>query len=377
MLCIYEDEGYRNLGPLVSLRAVFELRCGRWSLLEKLKRHYRREKMAVWVRKELKDVVAERYPDIEVNLPVEPPALFISAGLILDRPLPVRGDEEMFLVHDRPVGFRLKKTRNWLKPGLQHLRPDKHPELPCQPIDARFIAHPWDLVELNPGELKKDLPGRCALTLMPGARVHKGATVSTESGPVFLDKKSEVRPGSVVAGPCYIGPETVIDGALIRPGCSFGPQCRIGGEVEQSIFQGFSNKHHEGFIGHSFIGEWVNLGALTTCSDLKNNYQPVRVKISGKTVETGLLKVGCFIGDHVKTGIGTFIPTGAVLGTFANWFEPGLTPKELPDFAWGKQGRWQMAKIVACCEAVMRRRGMTPSPAYQRLLLTRYRHSQP
>jgi UDP-N-acetylglucosamine diphosphorylase / glucose-1-phosphate thymidylyltransferase / UDP-N-acetylgalactosamine diphosphorylase / glucosamine-1-phosphate N-acetyltransferase / galactosamine-1-phosphate N-acetyltransferase len=164
----------------------------------------------------------------------------------------------------------------------------------------------------------------------------------------------------------------VIDGAMVRPGCSFGPRCRIGGEVEASLFQGYSNKHHEGFIGHAFVGEWVNLGALTTNSDLKNAYQPVQVPWQGKTIDTGRLKVGCFIGDHVKTAIGSLVNTGTRVGTFANWFEPGLTPKEIPAFAWGREARWPLGHALSNARKVMARRGANLSPAYENALRTLY-----
>jgi UDP-N-acetylglucosamine diphosphorylase/glucosamine-1-phosphate N-acetyltransferase len=209
---------------------------------------------------------------------------------------------------------------------------------------------------------------RKKLHMEPGSRVWPGTVISTETGPVFLDRDAVVRPGSFIEGPCYVGPGTVIDGAKVRPGCSFGPQCRIDGEVEASLFQGHANKHHEGFIGHAFVGEWVNLGALTTNSDLKNAYQPVQVSWQGKTIDTGRLKVGCFIGDHAKTAIGSLINTGTRIGTFANWFEPGLSPKEIAAFAWGRETRWPFGYALSSARKVMARRGVTLSPAYERAL---------
>jgi len=213
---------------------------------------------------------------------------------------------------------------------------------------------------------------RRKLRMEPGSRVWPGTVISTETGPVFIDRNAVVRPGSFVEGPCYIGQGTVIDGAKVRPGCSFGPQCRIGGEVEASVFQGHANKHHEGFIGHAYVGEWANLGALTTNSDLKNAYQPVEASWQAKTVDTGLLKVGCFIGDHAKTAIGTLINTGARIGTFANWFEPGLSPKEVPAFAWGSEARWPLGHVLSNARKVMSRRGAAPSAAYEQALRTLY-----
>jgi UDP-N-acetylglucosamine diphosphorylase/glucosamine-1-phosphate N-acetyltransferase len=211
------------------------------------------------------------------------------------------------------------------------------------------------------------------LQVAEGARLWPGVVISTETGPVFIDSSAAVRPGSFIEGPCYVGPGTVIDGARIRPGCSFGPHCRIGGEVEASVFQGYANKHHDGFIGHSFVGEWANLGALTTNSDLKNAYQPVQVFYGGRPVDSGLLKVGCYIGDHVKTAIGTLLNTGARVGTFANWFEPGLSPKEIPAFAWGARARWPVQAAVENARQVMSRRVVVMSPAYERALRALFR----
>jgi len=276
------------------------------------------------------------------------------------------------------------------------------------------IRFPWDIVEQNVFELQRECRARpksgqgdtirnpqlvsvmspdfaqggkvdkgvvvvgprAKLVAAAGSRIWPGAVVSTETGPVFVDRGAVIRPGSFVEGPCYIGAQTIIDGAKVRPGCSFGPFCRIGGEIEASVFQGYANKHHDGFIGHSFVGEWANLGALTTNSDLKNAYQPVSVFFDGKPVDSGLLKVGCFIGDHAKTAIGSLFNTGARVGTFANWFEPGLSPKEIPAFAWGARSRWTARDAVANARAVMGRRGVKLTPAYEAALGALYRRTR-
>ncbi|MEO0085320.1 MAG: putative sugar nucleotidyl transferase [candidate division WOR-3 bacterium] len=380
MLCVYEDEGSAGFGPLTDLRPVFDLRCGRRTLLEKLRLQHPREAIALWVREELAEVTAEAHPDCTVNARVNSPCLFVSGRAMLREKLTVSGQEIAFTCSDRVVAFRLNKPRAWRPGALGRIQLD----LPEQPVDAVVISHPWELVELTPSELNAELkrgtgkvrlPSRVTLvgpasrlSLASDARVWPGATISTESGPVRIESRATVRPGSFIEGPCWVGPGTVVDGAIIRPGCSFGPDCRIGGEVEASVFQGYSNKHHEGYIGHSFIGEWVNLGALTTCSDLKNAYQPVAVTINDRTVDTGLLKVGCFIGDHAKTAIGTLLNTGTVVGTFANWFEPGLSPKSIPAFAWGRSERWKIDAVVECARQVMSRRGRELTPATESLL---------
>jgi UDP-N-acetylglucosamine diphosphorylase/glucosamine-1-phosphate N-acetyltransferase len=388
VICVYEDEGVGRLPPLCDLRPAFDLRCGRFTLLEKLQRLYRGQEFHLWVRDELAEVTADAHPDCRVNKPVRKGRLFLSARVILDEPVSPEGRESVLLAGDRVVGFRVCAECAEQLSSVTGLRA----ELAEEQVKARFIEWPWDIIEQNAAELRRESreqragsrPGglpRGVTVVGPGellcvardTRLWPGVVVSTETGPVFIDRGAVVRPGSFIEGPCYVGPGTVIDDARVRPGCSFGPHCRIGGEVEASVFQGFANKHHDGFIGHSFVGEWANLGALTTNSDLKNAYQPVQVFYDGKPVDSGLLKVGCFIGDHVKTAIGTLLNTGTRVGTFANWFEPGLSPKEIPAFAWGARARWPVEVAVENARQVMGRRGVTMSPAYERQLRTLFR----
>ncbi len=379
MICIYEDEDYAKLFPLVDLKPVFDLRCGRRTLLDKIRRLYPREKLILWVRESLADVVAEQHPDCKVNITIESPCLFLSGRAILNKMIGVKGPEALFLTNDEVIGFRLDHATG-LKPGSGPFEID----LPKEQVNAKVVEYPWDLVNFTRDELKKELRGgklegglsrdakvvgrRNRLRLGKGGHVWPGVVLSTETGSILVDCNAQVRPGSFIEGPCYIGPGTIIDGAKIRPGCSFGPECRIGGEVEATVFQGYSNKHHDGFIGHSFVGEWVNLGAFTTSSDLKNAYQPVKVQVGARQVDTGLLKVGCFFGDHVKTAIGSLFNTGAVVGTFANWFEPGLSPKYIKRFSWGKDHKWQLKDALTVARQVMAQRNVKMSRAYERLL---------
>ena len=180
-----------------------------------------------------------------------------------------------------------------------------------------------------------------------GAEIEACAVLDARSGPIYIGKNTIIRPQSYLKGPLYIGPE-----------------CRIGGEVTHSIFHGYSNKAHYGFIGHSYIGEWVNLGAGTTCSNLKNNYGTVKIVGSRelgigsqKEIDTKQQFIGCFVGDYAKTGIGTLINTGSVIGVGANVWGGGLTPKYVPNFAWGSEGRVEIEKFIGAVRTAMLRRG--------------------
>jgi len=174
----------------------------------------------------------------------------------------------------------------------------------------------------------------------PGALVHPMVVLDAAGGPIYIDQDADIHPFTRIEGPCYIGKKSILLGAKCREGNSIGPVCRVGGEIEESIIHGHSNKYHDGFLGHAYVGEWVNLGALTTNSDLKNDYSTVEVTLDGHNpIDTGSTKVGALIGDHTKTSIGTLLNTGAYVGAMALIAATGrLLPKFLPCFAWFLEG---------------------------------------
>jgi UDP-N-acetylglucosamine diphosphorylase / glucose-1-phosphate thymidylyltransferase / UDP-N-acetylgalactosamine diphosphorylase / glucosamine-1-phosphate N-acetyltransferase / galactosamine-1-phosphate N-acetyltransferase len=196
-----------------------------------------------------------------------------------------------------------------------------------------------------------------------GAAVEPGVVFDLRNGAVVLDQGAEVRSGSRLEGPVYVGPGTKILGGFIRSSV-FGPECRVRGEVAASVFLGYSNKSHDGFVGHSVIGQWVNLGAGTTTSNLKNTYGPVRLDLDGERIDTGRLNVGSLIGDHAKTAIGTMLATGTVVSAGANVFGTPTPPKYIPPFAWGCSGSERMTEdgFLRIAERVMGRRNVIFSP---------------
>ncbi|MDI6731204.1 MAG: hypothetical protein QME05_01310 [Candidatus Margulisbacteria bacterium] len=228
---------------------------------------------------------------------------------------------------------------------------------------GKQISYLWDLLVGLKEDLERDLKGQgsrpaCRQAGVKG-QVHPSVVLLAPEN-ILIEEGAEIEPLAVLdarSGPIYIGKKSVIKAhANLRGPVSIGPECKIGGEVSHSIFHGYSNKAHYGFIGHSYIGEWVNLGAGTTNSNLKNTYGTVKVWVNGKEVDSGQQFLGCFIGDHVKTGIGTLITTGAVIGVGAHWFGGGVTPKVIPNFAWGKEGKIKLEKMLAIAHSVMGRR---------------------
>jgi UDP-N-acetylglucosamine diphosphorylase/glucosamine-1-phosphate N-acetyltransferase len=255
--------------------------------------------------------------------------------------------------------------------------------LPARPVTVRLLAHPWDLIDSNaaaigidlagqPGAVRGDVDARACLIEPHRITVEKGAVVDplvvldARGGPISIGAGARIRPHTLIEGPCVVGAGTELLGGRIARS-TIGPQCRIAGEVEECIWQGFANKRHHGFVGHSVIGEWVNLGALTTTSDLKNNYGAVRVWTSAGERDSGSNKVGAFIGAHVKTGIGTLLPTGSSVGTGANLFGGGrFAPKRVPSFGWWdgeSMTEHQFDKFLETARHAMHRRGETLSEA--------------
>ncbi len=255
-------------------------------------------------------------------------------------------------------------------------------------VDIRTLDYIWDLVLTNPELIKLDFDeyfkdgdpqtnigdafayGRKDIAAVEDLSAGATSVIDARQGPVIIGKGVKIEPFTYLAGPAFIGYECRLVGGKLYAGVSLGEGCRVGGEVENSIFIGNTNKYHEGFIGHSYVGEWVNLGALTTNSDLKNNYTEVSLKQNGLLTKTGNIKIGCFIGDHTKTGIGTLLNTGATIGFSCNLFGGGLImEKEIPSFIWGNDSlrrTFSLEKAVQTAEIVLKRRGYKFSDKYSK-----------
>jgi len=246
-------------------------------------------------------------------------------------------------------------------------------------VDGGYVDTAWRFVAENPGRLAADLAreaasrggveelpegtwklGSHALILDSDVRVEPGVVFDTRNGPVRLADRVEVKAGCRLEGPLYVGPSTVLLGGAVGTS-SIGAVCRLRGEIEESVILGFTNKAHDGFLGHSYLGRWVNLGAMTTNSDLKNTYGPVRIGGPDGPIDTGLRKLGCLMGDHVKTAIGTLINTGTVVGAGSNLFGSSLPPNWVPPFSWGSEPGgpgYDRERFLALAQRVLERRAV-------------------
>ena len=358
-LVVFEDDQFEQFQPLAYLRGVFELKSGATTLSQKIARTVGQTPAALLARDYLEPTLRARAADAAVN---------DLAG--------VNGDEVLFVnarigggdwaVPDANVAFwRGEQLALWKTRGdVTQIRDYASLAAAAQKADRaefteRWFEYVWDLMLANPEELLVDFAAsgrqgvegemhasavvygpRDQLFVGPGAEIHPFVCIDTRNGPVTIEADCEIHPFTRIEGPCYVGRGTILLGAKVREGCSFGPMCRVGGEVEESIIHGYSNKYHDGFLGHAYVGEWVNLGALTTNSDLKNDYSSVSVVMNGATIDTGSNKVGSMIGDHVKTSIGTLLNTGAHVGPMAILIAQGAPlPKYIPPYAWFVNGK--------------------------------------
>jgi UDP-N-acetylglucosamine diphosphorylase / glucose-1-phosphate thymidylyltransferase / UDP-N-acetylgalactosamine diphosphorylase / glucosamine-1-phosphate N-acetyltransferase / galactosamine-1-phosphate N-acetyltransferase len=227
------------------------------------------------------------------------------------------------------------------------------------------IHYPWNIFQLNDWAIREDFDLLTAkrksqpisstnkVIKRPQVFLEKGAKVehciiNASTGPVYIGKNAEIMEGSIIRGPFAIGENSVLKlGTKIYGATSLGPCCVVGGEIKNSIFFGYSNKSHEGYIGDSVIGEWCNLGAGTTNSNIKNNAGEVRIWTPSGELSAGK-RCGVLMGDHSRTAINTSINTGTVIGVSCNVFGQGLTPKYIPNFSWGSEGvkRYEFKKAM-------------------------------
>lgn len=409
-LVLFEDAGWWRHYPLALTRPVFELRIGVTTLGRRLLTQMAARKFSRSVlvcREVLAPTLRRAFPTTPVNLlPADGELLFLNGATLF-----FKGELERLLrqLETTPVlhsGGRLVAARRTAPEGARLLRylseesarpgaiPGSPRELRGQPTrePVRFIDRPWDLVHQNEATLNDDFaltstrkmpvlpavaPGghlvrKTRILARPGARVMTGAVLDASGGPIFLGENARIMPNAVVMGPAYIGPGTVIKiGAKIYGGTSIGPVCKVGGEVEGSILFGYGNKQHEGFLGHSYLGEWTNLGAGTDTSDLKNNYGTVRVWTEEGSIDTGQRFVGLFMGDHAKCGIGTMFNTGTMVGVSSNVFGAGYPPKHVPSFGWGGAAgltAYDLEKALGVAATVTARRNRVFEPIDEALL---------
>ncbi len=380
------DDGKGLLGPLTDLRPVFGVRTGALTTLERIRLALRADPAGLFVPGAIAPLAGEQH-----KFPINPPPAPGTDALLINGRAPLAVD----LVERLTPGSVLIEEESGepiaaLVPvgQIESVLEGRVAGFKCEALAGHhFLSRPWhirtfrdaaiarDLALLAPAP-SRDIPagvvhfGRERLTIDPAAHVFPTAVFDLERGPVVVAEGAVVRPGAIVIGPAYIGQgSTVLEHAVIRAHTAIGPRCKVAGEVSGTIFQGHANKAHEGHLGDSWIGEWCNLGAGTTNSNLLNTYADVIAKaIPGGAYEaTGQQFLGAIIADHVKTAISTRLMTGLVVHTGAMLAESAAVAGCIPPFAWRTDNghrTFRLNKFLDVARTVMARRNVQPSVPY-------------
>lgn len=344
LVCLEPEHPGPAWQPFAGTRPIAELRAGAWRIRDRWAGIFGVEDVSVMGSNVAGFADVDSAPVIRSG-PVAGPAVvarsdFAPAGAALDAPAGVRR-----LTHeDETVAWIVPEGSAWNGPD------DAGPALP---LDGMLLQGAWDLVTALEHLLPTDctdalaaspdpVPDACLVLGDPGdvacfgAQVEPGVIFDVRHGVVVLEEGVQVRSGTRLEGPLFAGPGSILLGGAIRHS-AIGPRCRVHGEMSTSVMLGYANKSHDGFVGHSVIGQWVNLGAGTITSNLKNTYGEVRLDLPGGRLPTGRTNLGTIFGDHSKTGIGTLLSTGTVIGAGANVVGAPV-PRLVPPFAWGTHG---------------------------------------
>lgn len=382
---IFEGSQWGAFSPLSLSRPVFALAAGAGSLLQKQLRHLNPTRLTLWVRPEMAAFCRDRIlPRLKMPATVNTPLDDEPALLFNGRTVHLSSFE--FPPHDAVVidegeTIRLAYAK---RPGLgpqdvfgRSQRWLDLLELPQTMPQARLIDSLWDLIHWNDEALMEDfahLPAGMRRAaegpyhlVNPGdvwvsdeVKLSPGCVLDASKGPILIGSRASIGANAVINGPCSIGSLAKIRPlAFIREGTSICDGCTIGGEVSHSIFLSHTNKGHEGFIGHSYVGKWVNLGAGTTTSNLKNTYGEIRARVGAAEVSTGRQFLGSVIGDHSKTAVLTRLTAGTYIGFGCMVAAPGVTPRLVPSYTFlTEKGAtpYEMKKAIEVARRVFARR---------------------
>ncbi len=368
-LILFDDHGWENLLPLTYTKPIAELRVGILKIREKWEKTLGSEASYL-----TQDYLSSKFPT----------AYGLENLLINGALLPAR--DLLSVISGLKAGQALKSGDTLLAAKTSGADAAvKVEELLATAEeyqgDHELIDYPWKIFSLNGQEIESDFllltSGRSSQKLSQTVNVieagnifveegFKGEyiTLNASNGPIYLGSDTEIMEGSVIRGPFALCEHSGIKlSAKIYGPTTIGPYCKVGGEINNSILQGYSNKGHEGFLGNSVIGEWCNIGADTNTSNLKNNYTEVKLwnYPANRFLKTGLQFCGLVMGDHSKCGINTMFNTGTVVGVSANIFGSGFPRNFIPSFSWGGSAgmsTYKTEKAFETMELVMERRGV-------------------
>ncbi len=399
-ILLFENEYFRSLYPFYLLHCQWEIRCGAFRLFEKIQKQFPNAKLLYHSNRENYLRLFNKRFSIEEFKIERGNLLVLNAGILPSRDFwqnlnkaystfvetSPTTSSVVFSVNSVPIAFYLI-SREMVNPidfdkNFYSILMSKYFEKLSKveiPI-PKVINFLWDAIEYNSEaiaddfrffdnfadfyELKRnkvELIEENNIRIGKNTKIMPWVVLNAEKGPIIIDDEVTIQPFSYIEGPVAIGKKSLIKaGSFIYGGTSIGELCKIGGEVENTIFHSFSNKQHYGFFGHSYVGQWCNIGAGTTTSDLKNTYEGVSVRIENEIFNTGRTFLGLLCGDHTRTAINTTFNTGTITGICCNIYHSGLLPKYIPSFTWGgtrtESTLGSFERTIQSIETMMKRR---------------------
>lgn len=378
---LFDSQQRQNLLPLTYTKPVAELRVGILKIVEKWNRYLKTEC----------SFLTEEYLQEKFPAKIEDQNLLINGALLPDENLAQQISElknkEALTKNDELIAINLEKgdLLAFFSGKLEEYSNNEYE------ADINIINNTWDIFSMNGEEIEADydlltqdrisqeisstvqIIGEEQVFFEEGAKA-EFVTINASSGPVYIGKDAEIMEGAVIRGPFALCEHSVVKmSSKIYGPTTIGPESKVGGELNNVVIQGFTNKAHDGFLGNSVIGEWCNLGADTNNSNLKNNYAEVRLwdyKTEG-FAKTGLQFCGLIMGDHSKCGINTMFNTGTVIGVSANIFGSGFPRNFIPSFSWGGASGfvvYQTKKAFEVAGKVFERRGLEFDEKEQKIL---------
>ncbi|MCF7858595.1 MAG: hypothetical protein K9N07_04640 [Candidatus Cloacimonetes bacterium] len=395
MKCVlFDDAKWSNFFPITLTRSIGDLRVGILKLRQRISAYLDMIISNVIVSSQLEAIYKERHKDWQVNELEAVDTIFVNSRLKIDEKVKkqiLALQKGECLIKDNVIlAARLQpKKGKYQAESVEKIFSDL---TKIEPSEIGYWKYLWDLIQANSHYINRDFNyffyekdnyfetelGTTVINpynvwIGEGTVIKPGVVIDAADGPVVLDENVTILSNSVIIGPVYIGKgSTIKSGAKIYAGTSIGPVCKIGGEIEETIFQGYSNKQHDGFLGHSYLGEWINIGAGTNNSDLKNNYQTVAAYFypENKKIDTKGNFLGTIIGDHSKTGINATINTGTVIGVGCSLFGSELIRDHKPSFSFGtgsKTVKYTVTEFLETAALVKKRRGLDLSGSEKEL----------
>lgn len=377
-IILFDGKEYSDLLPLTFTRPVAELRMGILTFAERWKLIFQTEKISYLTQ----GYLSEKY-----TLQNEEENVFINPAYFPNQ-------DFIFQLKNLKFGeaFYYQEELVAAKTTLENFQLNKFVKKLDITFESFHIQYPWDLFTYNSDAITYDFQlitqGRKSCTFSNTVRiigdpsqlfVEEGAVaecaiLNTKEGPIYLGKNSEIMEGAMIRGSFALGTGSKINmGAKVYGGTTVGPYSKVGGEVNNIIILGYSNKGHDGFVGNSVIGEWCNLGADTNSSNLKNNYSEVKLwnYTKQKFIKSGLQFAGMIMGDHSKSAINTQFNTGTVVGVSANIFTSGFPPNIIKSFSWGGKSEspnFKLEQVFEVAEKTMKRRGIELSEQDKKII---------